>query len=100
MAVSVDTMDCAYLNVDICGEMKATTTHEIIAMTAEEYSDLKNIKTEVESIQQLNANLLPIRSCAARRAARSWILSLMHVVVPTYVRSGCKTTRVMKTDAD
>ena len=52
-------MDCAYLNVDICGEMKATTTHEIIAMTSEEYSDLKNIKTEVESIQQWKANHLP-----------------------------------------
>ena len=50
--VSGDTLDCVYLDVDMCGEMNAKTAHEIIAMTFEEHSDLKNIKTEVESMQQ------------------------------------------------
>ena len=45
--VQVDTMDCVYLDVDTCGEMNATTVHEIIAMTAEEYSNLKNVKPKV-----------------------------------------------------
>ena len=49
MDVSVDTMDCVCLDVDICGEMNATTTHDIVAMTAEEYKDLKNV-TGVENI--------------------------------------------------
>ena len=39
--VSVDTMDCVYLDV-----------HEVIVMTAEEYSDLKNVTTKVESVQR------------------------------------------------
>ena len=52
---------CVYLVVDKSGEMHATTVHEIIAMTAEEHPDLKNVTTEVESIQQWKANLLPVR---------------------------------------
>ena len=32
--------------------------NEIIAMTAEEYSDLKNVTTEAENIQQWRENLL------------------------------------------
>ena len=50
--VLADTMDCVYLDVDICGEINTTTTLEILAMTAEEYPDLKSAKTEVHSIQQ------------------------------------------------
>ena len=58
MDVSRETMDCVYLDVDIRGEMNATTAHEII-VTAEEYSVLKNAKAEVECNQQWKANLLP-----------------------------------------
>ena len=58
--ISVHT-GCVYLDVDKSGEMHATTVHEIIAMTAEEPPDLKNVTTEVESIQQWIANLLPVR---------------------------------------
>ena len=57
--VSVDTMDSVYLDVGICGAMNATTTHEIIAMTVEEFSDPKNVKTEVQNSQQWKTNLLP-----------------------------------------
>ena len=57
MDVSVVTMDCVYLGVDTCGEMNATNTHDIIAMTIEEFPNLKNVKTEVESIQQWKVNL-------------------------------------------
>ena len=60
LEVSVDTMDFVYQDVHICGEMHATTTHDIIAMTAEEYSDLE-VKTEVESIQHWKANLLMVK---------------------------------------
>ena len=38
-------------------EMNAKTTHDVIAMTSEEYSDLQHVTTEVERIQQWNANL-------------------------------------------
>ena len=37
--VSADTMDCVYLDVDICVEMSATTTNEIIMMASEEYTE-------------------------------------------------------------
>ena len=50
-------MDCVYLDVDIRGEMNAKTTHEIIAMLVEEFTDLEKVETEVESIQQWRANL-------------------------------------------
>ena len=56
---SVDTEVCVYQDVDICGEMTATTTHENIEMTAEYHPDLKNAKTAMESTQQRKANLLP-----------------------------------------
>ena len=39
-------------------KVNAKTTHEIIAMTGEEYLDLKNVKTEVKNIQQWKENLL------------------------------------------
>ena len=51
MYVSVDTMGCVYLDVDMCCEMDATSTHEMITITAEEHSGLKNVMTEVDSIQ-------------------------------------------------
>ena len=57
--VSADTMDFVYLDVDTCGGMNAKTTHEIIAMTAGEDSDLKHVKTEIENIQQWKSNLFP-----------------------------------------
>ena len=50
---------CVYLDAGKSGEMLATTVHEIIAMTAEEHPDLKNVTIEVASIQQWKANLLP-----------------------------------------
>ena len=56
--VLADTMDCVYLDVDICGEINTTTTLEILAMTAEEYPDLKSAKTEVHSIQQWKTNVV------------------------------------------
>ena len=56
--VSADTMDCVYLDVDICGERHVTTTLEILAMTAEEYPVLKIVKSEVQSIQQWKTNVL------------------------------------------
>ena len=37
--VSADTMDCVYVDVDICVEMSATTTNEIIMMASEEYTE-------------------------------------------------------------
>ena len=55
--VSAVTMDCVHLNVDMCGEMNATTAHDIISVTAEECPDLNNVNTGVESIQQWKANL-------------------------------------------
>ena len=57
--VSVDMMDSVCLDADIRGEMNATTTHEINAMTVDGYSDVKNVKTDVGNIQQWKANLLP-----------------------------------------
>ena len=48
--VSAVTIDCVHLDVDMCGEMNATTAHDIISMTAEEGPDLNNVNTEVESI--------------------------------------------------
>ena len=45
---SADTLDCVYMDAGICVEVSATTTHEVIAMTAEEYLDLKNVRTDVE----------------------------------------------------
>ena len=51
------TVDCVYLDVDICGDMNATTTHEIIAM-AEEYPDMKSVNVEVESIHQWRGKLV------------------------------------------
>ena len=41
--VSADTTDCMYLDVGMCREMDSTTTHEITAMTSQDYSDLKNV---------------------------------------------------------
>ena len=58
MDVSVDTVDCVYLNVHMCGEINATTTREIIKVTAEEHRNKKNVKTELDSIQEWKANLL------------------------------------------
>ena len=56
--VSADTMDCENLDdVDICGAMNATTVHEIIAMSAGEHPDVKDVKTEVKSILEWKANL-------------------------------------------
>ena len=48
--VLVDTKECVNLYVDSCGEMNAKTTHDITAMTAEEYSDLKSVQNEVASV--------------------------------------------------
>ena len=39
--------------------MNATATHDTIALTPDEYSDLKNVKTEVGNIQQWETNPLP-----------------------------------------
>ena len=47
------------LGVDIRTEMNATTTHGIIAMTAEECPDQRNAKTELESIHRWREKLLP-----------------------------------------
>ena len=57
--VSVDTTDCEFLDVDRCGDMNATTVDEVIAITAEEYTDQKNVKAEMESTQRWAATLLP-----------------------------------------
>ena len=38
--------------------MNATATHDTIALTPDEYSDLKNVKTEVRNIQQWETNPL------------------------------------------
>ena len=59
--VSADTLDNVFLDVDICCEMNATTPRDIITMMAEEHPDLKNVKTDVESIQKWRTNLLPHR---------------------------------------
>ena len=56
--LSAHTMDRVHLDVYMFGGMNATTSHEVIAMTAGEYSGMKNVKTKVESIQQWKANLL------------------------------------------
>ena len=66
-------MDCVYLDVDTCGEMNVTTTYEIMTMTAAEYPDPKNAKTEVESTHQWKANLLPDQIVYGTRAASFWI---------------------------
>ena len=39
----VDTSDCVYLDLDACGEMNATTAHEIIATFAEECRPDKSV---------------------------------------------------------
>ena len=114
-------MDCVCLDVDTCGDMNATTMHGIIAMTAVMASDLKNAKTEVESIQQWKASLLldkiehgtktgeildPLKVEKSRLGELDLMnehnmkKTLMHAVVPTYTQSGCNTTRVLRSDAD
>ena len=49
--VSADTMDCVYLDVDICVEMSATTTVE--------NTGPKNVQTPMESTNQWRTNLMP-----------------------------------------
>ena len=46
------TFYCVYLDVDIGGEIHATTAPQIIVMSAAEYPDSRIVKTEVESIHQ------------------------------------------------
>ena len=46
----------------MCGEQNSTTMHEITAMSAEENPEPKNVRTDVESIQQCEAHLLREKS--------------------------------------
>ena len=62
---SADTMDCLYLDEDVCGKINATTAHEISAMIA---------VTEVENIQQWQANLLPEKVVHSTKSGKIWIL--------------------------
>ena len=47
-----------YLDVEIWSEMNATMLPEIIAMTAVEYKEKRNVSVEVETSQQWKAILL------------------------------------------
>ena len=72
--VSVDTLDCVYLDVVVCGDIDAKTTHEIIAMTAEELlapAECHHRGRELSAVE--SKPVARTRSCTARRAARSWI---------------------------
>ena len=110
----------------MCGEMHERTTHEIIAMTAAEYPDLKSVKPRWrasssgretcrcrtrleygtksgEILDPSKVEKAPLREpdLMIERNMHELVKEmLMHTLVPTYMRSGSKTTRVMRSDAD